>query len=144
MGSGYMENKFMNDKQQINNIIERLEKLEKEVFGSAIKNRSSVLPKNKSNQKIDYSLNERAFVSRYVADKSGPKKFTLMLAYFTKGGVNKNIQFSEIKKHWGKMTAKNLLGKFNRFYSNEAKTRGWIDSKEYGSYCLTNEWKDIL
>ena len=67
-----------------------------------------------------------------------------MLAFLAKGEVDKNIQLSEIKKHWGKMTAKSLLGKFNMFYPNDAKTRGWIDSKEYGNYNLTNEWKEIL
>lgn len=128
-------------RENLTDIIARIEKLEKEVFNSPAKNKKIIATPNRE---ILFSINERAFVSRYATDKSGPKKFTLMLAFLAKGEVDKNIQLSEIKKHWGKMTTKSLLGKFNMFYPNEAKTRGWIDSKEYGSYNLTNEWKEIL
>ena len=116
-------------------IITRIEKLEKVVFGSDMKEKR--LPAKTSNIKmdIDFSINERAFVKRYATDKSGPKKFTLLLAYLAKGEIEKNIELSEIKKHWGKMTSKTLLGKFNMFYPNDAKTRGWIDSKKY---CIHN------
>lgn len=124
-------------------IIVRIEKLEKAVFGSRV-GKNIMTPKKITNSDIDFSLNERAFVKRYTIDKSGPKRFTLLLAYFSKGEVNKNIELSEIKKHWNKMAAKTLLGKFNMFYPNDAKTRGWINSKEYGSYNLTNEWKNVL
>ena len=101
-------------------------------------------PKKTTGRDVDFSLNERAFVKRYVVGKSGPKRFTLLLAYLSRGEINKNVELSEIKKHWNKMTAKTLLSRFNMFYPNEAKTRGWIDSKEYGSYNLTNEWKNVL
>ena len=131
-------------KENLADIVARIEKLEKEVFGFATKKKSLTTTPLNQNHKIDFSINERAFVNRYATDKSGPKKFTLMLAYLAKGEVEKNIQLSEIKKHWGKMTSKSLLGKFNMFYPNDAKTRGWIDSKEYGCYNLTNEWKEIL
>jgi len=124
-------------------IITRIEKLEKAVFGSNVGKNVSA-PKRAIGRDVDFSLNERFFVKRYIAGKSGPKRFTLLLAYLSKGGVNKNIELSEIKKHWNKMTAKTLLGKFNMFYPNDAKTRGWIDSKEYGTYNLTNEWKNVL
>jgi hypothetical protein len=125
-------------------IIARLEKLEKAVFVPEMK-KNKISPKiSTTKADIDFSINERAFVKRYATDKSGPKKFTLLLAYLAKGEVNKNIELSEIKKHWGKMTSKTLLGKFNMFYPNDAKTRGWIDSKEYGNYNLTNEWKVII
>ncbi len=124
-------------------IIGRIEKLEKAVFRSgAVKNKVSF--KKTNSMDVDFSLNERTFVKRYAMDKSGPKKFVLLLAYFSKGEENKNIELSELKKHWNKMTAKTLLGKFNMFYPNDAKTRGWIDSKEYGNYNLTNEWKNVL
>lgn len=130
--------------ENLAHIIARIEKLEKAVFESATKEKK--LPAKTSDIKIDidFSINERAFVKRYATDKSGPKKFTLLLAYLAKGEIEKNIELSEIKKHWGKMTSKTLLGKFNMFYPNDAKTRGWIDSKEYGSYNLTNEWKAIV
>ena len=122
-------------------IIERIEKLEKAVFHSG--SVKKITPKV-SVHDVDFSINERAFVKRYMVDKSGPKKFTLLLSYLVKGEVDKNVELSEIKKHWGKMSAKNMLGKFNMFYPNDAKNRGWIDSKEYGKYNLTNEWKNIL
>ncbi|NCO24923.1 hypothetical protein GW901_00145 [Candidatus Parcubacteria bacterium] len=122
---------------------ERIEKLEKAVFNSKVREDTTTLKKTAA-KNINFSFNERTFVKRYVVDKSGPKRFTLLLAYLSKGGVNKNIELSEIKKHWNKMTAKTLLGKFNMFYPNDAKTRGWIDSKEYGTYNLTNEWKNVL
>ena len=130
--------------ENLAHIIARIEKLEKAVFEPATKEKK--LPAKTSDMKIDidFSINERAFVKRYATDKSGPKKFTLLLAYLAKGEIEKNIELSEIKKHWGKMTSKALLGKFNMFYPNDAKTRGWIDSKEYGSYNLTNEWKAIV
>lgn len=124
-------------------IITRIEKLEKAVFGSNVK-KNIMASKRTSGQDIDFSLNERAFVKRYAADKSGPKKFTLLLAYLSKGEINKNVELSEIRKYWNKMATKTLLGKFNRFYPNNAKTHGWIDSKEYGNYNLTNEWQNVL
>lgn len=123
-------------------IVVRIEKLEKAVFGPGAGKKIS--PKKTVETDVDFSLNERTFVKRYAVEKSGPKKFVLLLAYFSKGEVNKNIELSELKKHWNKMTAKTLLGKFNMFYPNDAKTRGWIDSKEYGNYSLTNEWKNVL
>jgi len=124
-------------------IISRLDKLEKAVFFSSASGPRSVAS-DKIGRGIVFSINERAFVKRYASGKSGPKKFTLLLAYLAKGQVNSNIELSDIKKHWNKMTAKNMLGKFNMFYPNDAKTRGWIDSKEYGAYNLTNEWKKLL
>lgn len=125
-------------------IINRLEKLEKAVFGSNTKEKKILTRVSHVKQDTDFSINERAFVNRYAANKSGPKKFTLLLAYFAKGEVNKNIELSEIKKRWEKMTTKTLLGKFNMFYPNDAKTRGWIDSKKHGIYNLTNAWKEVL
>jgi len=113
-------------------IIARIEKLEKVVFGPGI-GKNIMVSKKIASQDIDFSLNERAFVKRYVVGKSGPKRFTLLLAYLSKGGVNKNIELSEIKGRWNKMSTKALLGKFNMFYPNDAKTRGWVNSKEYGS-----------
>lgn len=123
-------------------IIKRIDKLEEAVFDDG-KNKMKSASKI-STRNIDFSINERAFVKRYAVDKSGPKKFTLLLAYFAKGEVDKNFDLSDIKNHWNKMSAKNMLGKFNMFYPNDAKNRGWIDSKEYGKYNLTNEWNNVL
>lgn len=130
--------------ENLTHIITRLEKLEKAVFRSDTEKKKLPVKVLSVKTDMDFSINERTFVKRYTADKSGPKKFTLLLAYLAKGEVDKNIELSEIKKHWGKMTGKTLLGKFNMFYPNDAKTRGWIDSKQYGSYNLTSEWKSVI
>ncbi len=128
--------------QDISKIIERIEKLEKAVFGrgGTIKDKSQHL----SFGDIDFTINERAFVKRYAAGKSGSKKFTLLLAYLTNGEVDKEINLGEIRAHWKKMSAKNLLSKFNLFFTSDAKNNGWVDSKKYGSYCLTKEWTKVL
>jgi len=129
-------------KEDIIEIIKRIEKLEKAVFSGGEKAKK-MLSKT-SIHDIDFSINERNFVKKYAVDKSGPKKFTLLLAYLVKGEVDKNFELSEIKNRWNKMSAKSMLGKFNMFYPNDAKTRGWVDSKEYGKYNLTKEWKNVL
>lgn len=129
--------------EDLTEIIKRIEKLEKVVFGSDGKNKKKSHSKI-STHNINFSINERAFVKRYALDKSGPKKFTLLLAYLVNGEVDKNFELSDIKNHWNKMSAKNMLGKFNMFYSNDAKNRGWVNSKGHGKYNLTGEWKNVL
>jgi len=123
-------------------IIKRIEKLEEIVFGNK-KNKKK--PSKAPARDVDFSINERVFVKRYIIGKSGPKRFTLLLAYFVKGEVDKSFKLSKIRKCWEKkLAARKMLGKFNMFYPNDAKTHGWIDSKEYGKYNLTNEWKNVL
>lgn len=132
------------NKNDISSLINRIERLEAEVFGNKAKrtkDNTKTSAKTK-NPKLDFSINIRAFVKRFVADKSGPKKFVLLLAYLAKGEIGKNVVLRDVRKEWGKMSGKNLLGKFNRFYPNEAKTQGWIDSKEYGTYCLADTWQE--
>lgn len=129
--------------QDLSQIISRIEKLEKAVFGRHGEGGGKI-KKRKGMLSIDFSLNLRAFAKRYAASKSGPKKFVLLVAYFSKGQVGSNVKVHDIKKEWDKMRGKNMLGKFNRFYSNQAKTQGWLDSKEYSTYCLTKEWKEVL
>lgn len=130
-------------KNDLSSLIARVERLEAEVFKG--KTQQPKLEKGQVravNPKLDFTINVRAFVKRFVADKSGPKKFVLLLAYLTKGETDKNFPLADIRKEWNKMSGKNLLGKFNRFYPNEAKTQGWVDSKEYGTYCLSASWRE--
>ena len=132
------------NKNDLSSLINRVERLEAEVFGDKpkqVKDKIKTFAKIK-NSKLDFSINIRAFVKRFATDKSGPKKFVLLLAYLTKSETGKNVVLGDIRKEWGKMSGKNLLGKFNRFYPNEAKTQGWIDSKEYGTYCLADTWQE--
>jgi hypothetical protein len=127
--------------ENIAQLTQRIERLEKVVFGKSgfgLKKGSGIT----TSVEINFSLNERAFVKRYTAGKSGPKKFTLLLAYLAKGKVGENISLSDIKKHWNKM--KSILGEFNMFYPNDAKTRGWVDVDGHGIYKLTEEWEQVL
>ena len=128
-------------KEDITQLTQRIERLEKIVLG-----KSGSKPKQEGDTttpiEINFSLNERAFVKRYAAKKSGPKRFALLLAYLAKGKVGENISLSDIKKHWNKMTS--LLGEFNMFYPNDAKTHGWVDVGGHGIYKLTKEWEQVL
>jgi len=128
--------------QDLSEIIVRIKKLEKAVFGDGgVKKKRSqyTIPVD-----VDFSLNERAFVKRYTPGKSGAKKFTLLVAYLAAGKIDKDIELSEVRTRWNRMSAKKLLGKFNMFFTSDAKNNGWVDSKKYGSYCLTKEWKKVL
>jgi len=123
-------------KENMAQLKQRIERLEKVVFG-----KSDFKPKQKDDTTIpiemNYSLNERAFVKRYTANK-----ITLLLAYLAKGKIGENISLSDIKKHWNKM--KSILGEFNMFYPSDAKTRGWVDVDGHGIYKLTEEWEQVL
>ena len=124
-------------------LIDRIEHLEAEVFGN-----KENQPKAESKQKepdppqLDFSINIRAFSRRFIAGKSGPKRFVLLLAYLAKGEVGKNVVLADLRKEWQKMKGKNNLGQFNSFYPNEAKSQGWVDSAEHGTYCLSNSWRE--
>jgi len=131
----------MTDKD-LTQIMARLEKLETVVFGAGKSMKAEKKRESAPSGDLDFSLNERAFVKRYRTNKSGPKKFTLLLAYLAKGQVDKNIGLSEIKKRWDKMKGRSLLGAFNMFYPIEAKTQGWVNSKERGAYSLSKQWKE--
>lgn len=132
-------------KNDLSSLVSRIERLEAKVFAEEVesgKKSKKTITKEK-NLELDFSLNIRAFVRKFVVHRSGPERFALLLAYLVKGELEKGIARSEIGKEWNKMTAKNLLGnKFNGFYASEAKTRGWVDSPEHGIYSLANNWKE--
>jgi len=98
---------------------------------------------------IDFDMNERAFIKKYGKGMSGPKKFVLILAYLVKGEVGKEKSIKEIRKHWSKMTSllknrRGEKGEFNTYYSTTAKDNNWVDSKKYGFWFLTEDWKKIF
>jgi hypothetical protein len=128
-------------KENITQIVKRIERLENAVFGKVRIDKQEIIATG-PNTKINYSLNERAFVKRYATKKSGPEKFTLMVAYLIKGKVGETVLLDTIQKHWNKM--KSMLGEFNRFYPNQAKTNNWVDTEGRGKYKLTDEWTQIL
>lgn len=126
----------MNEKQ----ILARLEKLEKAVFGDRTE---KVLKKDDGGGvKLDFSVNIRAYAKKYLSELSGPKKFTLLLAYLTKGEIGKDVPIEELIRTWNKMKAKNMLGKYNASYSDKAKVRGLVNSTKYGQYHLLKNWKE--
>lgn len=129
---------------RLDNLESRVETIEKATFGAGTAKKIKKTNGPPSIKDIVFSLNERAFVKRYAAGKSGPRKFTILLARLTGGEVDKDINLTEITNHWNRMKAKTLLGDFNGFYPTEAKTRGWVQSKERSTYSLTKEWKNAL
>lgn len=133
----------MND-YDISALINRIKRLEDEVFGKKVNitQNNTKASKKIKNPPLDFSLNIRAFVKKFATKKSGAKKFVLLLAFLTKEEVGKDITLAEIQREWNKMSGKGMLGKFNRFYPNSAKTQGWINSKKSGIYCLANSWKE--
>lgn len=129
--------------EQINKqIFARLEKIERIIFESK-KNKNARKNKGDNNTEINFGLSERAFMKKYGKDLSGPKKFVLLLAYFVKGKIGEEISIEEVKKKWEKMTSL-CGGKFNTYYSTTAKDNNWADSKKYGVWFLTKDWKEIF
>jgi len=103
------------------------------------------IKENKLNSKPDFTMPIRPFVKKYAKGMSGPKKFTLILAYMVKGDKSIQISLESIKNSWDKMTSGSLLGmKFNRFYSGQAKDNDWVESKKSGNYNLRPSWMDIF
>jgi len=99
----------------------------------------------KGKNEIDFSKPIRPFIKQYGAEMSGPKKFTLLLAYLAGGDLDKKISLIEVQNTWGRMTSKSLLGlKFNRFYSSHAKDSDWVNTEKNGLYYLRPSWKEIF
>ncbi len=131
-------------KDDLSSIIMRIERLESAVFkGKGISAEDTEEPSVKKPE-LDFSLNIRAFANKFAKDRSGPKKFVLLLAYLTRGETRKDVELADIRGKWNSMSSKRLLdGEFNPFYSNEAKTQGWVDSNKRGSYCLADNWREV-
>jgi hypothetical protein len=96
--------------------------------------------------KINFNMSARAFVKKYAKGMSYSKKFTLLIAYLSKGKTLVDVSLKNVEKIWKRMTAKDLLkGKFNRSYSTKAKTQGWIrEGTKTGFYQLDLDWMNIF
>jgi len=131
------------EQEKINKqIFDRIEYLEKMVFGAKIKDK--ILGKNKAVfLEADFSMGKRAFIKKYGKGLSGPKKFVLMLAYLSKGKIGGEVKIEDIKKNWNKMTSL-FEGEFNTYYSTMAKDNNWADSKKHGVWFLVKDWKNIF
>ncbi len=105
----------------------------------------SLKPSHRSTPTLDFSMPLRAFVKKHCDGLNGAKKFTLLLAYLTRGDASKTVPLSDIEAQWNKMTAKGLLGmKFNRLYTSRARENDWVSTEKAGSYRLRPSWRVIL
>jgi hypothetical protein len=93
--------------------------------------------------KFDFDANERAFMKSHAKGLSGPKRFTLLVAFLAKGKPDLEVELKDVENRWNKMT-RLMGGKFNRFYSNSAKDNGWVNTKKQGVYVLTSRWQNAL
>lgn len=101
--------------------------------------------KKGTGERVDFSKPIRPFIKQHAGRLSGPKKFTLVLAYLAGGDPSKKVALEDIQTCWNRMTAKGLLGmKFNRFYSAAAKDSDWVNTEKNGLYHLRPSWKDIF
>jgi hypothetical protein len=91
---------------------------------------------------IDLSQPFRPFAKNHVRGRTGPQKFTLVLAYLAKGNVKAEIKLDAVMKSWSKV--KGFLGEFNFAHPTRAKDNGWVDSAKQGVYTLRPDWTEIL
>jgi hypothetical protein len=92
---------------------------------------------------VDFSVPLRAFMKRHAKGLSGPQKFTLLLARLAAGEKSQSIELAAIASEWDKMTSI-LGGRFNRFYSNQARERDWVATNKVGTYHLRPNWREAI
>lgn len=92
---------------------------------------------------LAFNMNILAFMNKYARGKSGPQKFTLLVAYLVKGGSDAQASVQDIKTHWNKMKTV-LEGPFNPVHGNRAKAKGWVEPEKKGMWKLTDSWKEAL
>lgn len=129
--------------KEIKVIIKRLDKLEQEVFKE---NKIKVSNKHISN-KLDFSLNERAFINKFSTNKfSGPEYFSLICSYLVGGKIGEEINLKDIKDVWGKCMGVMKGLSYYPVYSTRAKENGWVDPLpgKKGVYMLGKDWREIL
>lgn len=99
-----------------------------------------------SSKSIDFSMPMRNFIFQHAKSMKGlGEKFTLVLAFLSKGEESKQIPLSQIEEEWKKMTAGSLLGaKFNRSYTEKAKSKDLVYSPKVGFYSLRPNWQQIF
>jgi len=129
------------DQKQINKeIFERLEKLEGAIGRTGVKKIIGA-----QSTKLDFSRNERNFVKLHAGGMNGEKKFALLVARMAKGETKVDVKTKDVETAWNKMKSKDLLGSpYNGKYATVAKGNGWVDSRKYGTYHITNSWKEIF
>ena len=96
-----------------------------------------------SPREVSFNMNVLAFMKKHAAGLSGPKKFTLLLAWITKGITSQEVSSADIEKQWNKMKGV-LGGRFNGAYANRAKANGWVDSPRFRTYTVSDSWKESI
>lgn len=127
--------------KDITEIKERLEKLEKAVFGDGAQEAPTIAKIGE----LDFSLNQRAFIKRYSAGFNGQKFFVLILAYLSGGKELAPINLSQIKTVW--KSCAGIIGEpYASTYSTRAKENSWADAVKdtRASYMLGKHWQDIF
>jgi hypothetical protein len=128
--------------------LKEIEKLTKECIydlGDKTKAKKDKDDLRVSDRNIDFGIPIRGFIKKYSKNLSGPKKFALLVAYFSKGELKKETLLDEIEKNWNKMKSQELLGmKFNTTYAVRAKENDWVEAKKHGVYSLRPLWKEIF
>jgi hypothetical protein len=136
------------DKPALLEKLHEIEKCAKECIVLIEKKTESHQNKWKESQlsdNMDFSMPIRAFIKKYSKRLSGPKKFTLLVAYLSQGDLEKEVKLTDVVENWDKMRSKNLLGmQFNRFYAITAKDNDWVKTKKHGIYSLRPSWKGIF
>lgn len=91
---------------------------------------------------LSFSLNPRAFMSKYAKDVSGSRKFTLLLARLAQGKTGEEISGERVVSAWNRM--KGIMGgAWNPAHATRAKEQGWIDSPKRGFYVLSGSWREV-
>lgn len=112
---------------------------------SAAQSSKKVAPHPKtapSGGQLSFSMNILAFMKKYARGRSGPQKFTLLVAYLVKGDIEASVSWQAIDGQWNRMTT--LLGPSNPVHGNRAKANGWVEPVKTGTWKLTDSWKEVL
>lgn len=137
---------LVRDLEQIRSLASRcIERINHDPLGPKVRKLSASPGLEAQPGKLDFDSHVRAFVKSHARGLGGSQKFVLLLAYLTKGQVGREVELKAVQKQWNKMTSSSLLGgDFNRFYTNAAKERGWVNSPKQGFYVLRPSWRDIF
>lgn len=110
---------------------------------SRLRQRKHIPAKGGHVAELDFGKPIRPFMKKYSKNLSGSRKFVLLLARLAEGDLKKQVELSEIKKQWNRMTAI-LEMDFNLFFTGDAKDKDWVETKAKGLYNLRPAWRDVL
>ena len=128
---------------KISQILDRLEKLEKRVFGDPA---TKVPPKEAciESNLFDFSLGERPFLKKYCTGLNGQQVFVLICCFLSKGKSGVPINLASIQKTWRNCGF--LDSPYRSIYSTRAKDNGWVDvsTELKATYLLRESWQNAL